>query len=218
MIRPTANNVLILPDKDISGAQGLSRNKWTYAVTGTVVAVPERLMCFHKEVAGLKGGGIHPSQLLRAGDMAQNSLDVDTECEISVGDKVFFPYLCQNETPVVINGTSHLMINYGALICKDDLYPLNSYLIVKMNELDPEYFSYKDMNDYGMAEVVSAGKLWKDRSGDTGDPGVSEGDTVMFERNRCVRLEADEFQTLNVGAQSSFFRVKRQDIVMYSKY
>lgn len=214
---PTANKVLILPDNDISGAQGLSRNKWTYAVTGTVIAAPERLLCFHDEVNSLKENGFHPDNLFRAGDMAQNSLDVDTDCEISEGDRVFFPYHCQNEEPVVINGTHHLLIDYGLLICKKNLYPLNSYLIVRMDELEAGYFNYRDVNDYGMAEVVSAGKLWKDREGDTGDPGISEGDKVVFEKNRCVRLEADEFQTLNEGFQSSYFRVKRQDVVMYSK-
>ena len=214
---PTANRVLILPDNDILGAQGLSRNKWTYAVTGTVVAVPERLLCFHDEVNRLKENGFHPDNLFRAGDMAQNSLDVATDCEISEGDKVFFPYHCQNEESVVVNGVPHLLINYGLLICKGDLCPLNSYLIVKMDELEADYFNYRDVNDYGMAEVVSAGGLWKDREGDTGDPEISEGGKVVFEKNKCVRLEADEFQTLNKGSQSSYFRVKRQDVVMYSK-
>lgn len=208
------NKVLIRPDDDHSGVQGLARDKWTYAVRGTVVAVPETMLCFHEKVNGIKKNGIHPDMLYRAQEMAQNSLGVGTECEISEGDRVFFPYHWQNEAPVMVDGNPHLLMPYDALICTEALYPLNSYLIVKMDELDADYFYYGDMNDYGMAEVVSSGKLWKDVNGDTGDPEISEGDHVMFERNTCVRLEANEFNTLNEGGHSSYFRVKRQNILM----
>lgn len=208
------NNILVKPDDDLSGIQGLKRGKWTYAVKGTVAAVPDNLICFHKEVAKMKEGGIHPSQLFRAGDMAQNSTDVYSYCELKVGDRVFFPYLCQNEEPVLIDGVPHLLIKYDQIICREDLYPLNSYLIVRMSELESEYFEYKDVNDYGMAEVVSAGKLLEDRNGDTGDPSIVPGDFVIFEKNTCVRLEADALKTLNEDSQSSFFRVKRQNILM----
>lgn len=212
LILPLVNKLLIKPDPDITGANSLVRDKWTYSVTGTVAYAPTRLYCFYDQVRAAKPD-INPAELFKIGTMAQESMATDTNLEVKAGDRVFFSYLCQNEKRVTIEGEEFLLVRYDALICKiDPLYPLNGYLIVRMDEVEDRYGFFKDVNNYGMAEVVATGEVVSDIYGNAGDPSIKVGDMVIFEKNRCVRLEVDEYKTLNDGNQSSLFRVMRKHI------
>lgn len=216
---PLLNNVLIKPDKNLKEVIRLQRNVWSYAMTGTVIGVPRHGATnhLHDFVKNLRKNRFHVPQLQRVREITAACLDTDTEIEVIPGDRVFFSYLCQNEEGLHLDDVRHLIVNYDALVCKEDLTPLNGYVILNMDEKEERFFRWADPNTYTSAKVVSTGSNPADWYGKSGDPKIKKDMRVFFNKGKCVRLEVNEFNTLNPGSHSSFFRIKWKDILAYEK-
>lgn len=216
MLKPINNHILIRPDEEIESALANSGDgRWTLAVTGTIVAVPDRLHYYGDELkdSRKKQGFYHPEELYRMRQWIKSSTEVETGLEVKPGDRVFFSYLVQNKKKI----DGNILCHYDSLICnRDTLYPFNGYLLVKMEEISENGFGvFKDQNKYGFAEVAHAGKCVRHRDEGVDDPGITVGSKIVFEKKKYVRLEVDQFQTTNEGGQSSLFRVRRKDVVTF---
>lgn len=205
-MRPTNNRVIIRPDA-IKATLDLIDNKWTAPIMGTVIAVPDRLYCHIDKVEAIRqkyGQNVPEPFLNHFRMLAQTSVPTDTGLEVKPGDKVYFSWLVNYRCMVGEN----LVVPYDTLIARGDLYPLNGYVLIKMDE--EEFFV--DANTYESGEVVSVGKPCKFLESGTGHQDIQPGDKVTFDRKSVVRLEVDEFSELNPDGQSSLFRIKRKDI------
>lgn len=216
MSRPINNHVLIRADSEIESAlPNAGDGRWTLAVTGTIVAVPERLHYYGDELQNSrkKSPNYHPEELYRMRQWVKSSTEVETDLEVRPGDRVFFSYLVQNKKKI----DGNILCHYDSLICNaDTLWPFNGYLLVKMEEIPENAFGiYKDANRYGHGEVVHAGKCVRHRDEGADDPGIVVGSKIVFEKKKYVRLEVDQFKTTNEGGQSSLFRVRRKDVLTY---
>lgn len=212
-MRLVNNKVLIRPDGDIaSSMEVVGDRRWSVSVTGTVIKLPNIVMDdgFLENSRKTYKRSYPPHILHRMRGAVKSTVEVKPVVELKEGDKVFFSYLIHNRDGAFVDG--NIVCHYDSLICKvDPIVPLNGYLLVKMDEAE---WWKKDINRYGEATVMFAGPCTEYREGGFDDPNVTVGSRVLFEKNSCVRLEVDVFNTLNDG-QSSLFRVRRKNILAH---
>lgn len=213
---PLNNNYLVRPDAGVGASiEAVGDDRWHLPIKGIVVAIPDRINSDWKYLhwARKRYNKSYPGAVLaKMRHIVGSTTEVNPILSVNVGDRVMFSF-------IVHRNTSHegheglLLVHSDELICKiDPVQPLNGYLLVRMDEND----GLKDRNNYGTATVVYAAPCAEYRDGGVDDDRIVPGSKVAFLRSSCVRMEANEFNTLNPGGFSSLFRVRRKDVLSFS--
>lgn len=139
MLHPSHNYVLIRPDAHhVAGTHGLVIEDdfdpvYDYGVTGTVVAVCDKLLYHGDKVRAMKKRVLTANEEMEMYALQRSGVTFDAPIEVKVGDRVAFPYLYH----VADSATSDyehseeglLLIDYEVLVARidegGDLYPLN---------------------------------------------------------------------------------------------
>jgi len=204
--------VVIRPDADYIDKDGIvvdfSMREAT--VRGAVVSFTDT-PCSWKKVQDLMDKGGYVRQM-RAAWLRSRSVEFDAPFDIKIGDRVFFSYLsrfCETYN-------NHWIVDNDMLICKDDMTPLNGYVLFEVDEhKDDSWFMFynEDKNNYGQGTVKHVGAKinYLDSTIKSDLLEVSVGDRIVYNKKSAVRLEDDLFNT-TTKRQSSLFRIHRKDI------
>lgn len=227
----TANYVLVLPDENFSERNGLKiadsfEPAKHYSVRGKVVEVPNRLVYGGDFLKKNKIG-----RNLSLGPMTDiyqklflDSLEWDTDMELSVGDDVFFKYnmhmLCYDHNLIVRrNGRDHYLIRYDYLYMANESKMLNGWVLVEpVKWTDEELVTEngtrritKKTNKLGVGIVKCVGSKNRDYLNyDKADADVSVGDKIFFRHSKSVPIEYKFHKTFEFG---NCFRMQRKDIL-----
>lgn len=114
-----------------------------YAITGTVLAIPEQLTYRGRSVDELRkrtGSNFTTDEIKELQELVKESMEIDVEQELRVGDKVWFEYIAQlnGETQklkveIEGHGTCLLMRYDKIFLYERDLkiFPINGWIFIK---------------------------------------------------------------------------------------
>lgn len=206
------NYVMVKPDVDIRcDRSGLVRNDFVdahlgKAVTGTVVAICSDTIFMKNDVDADV-------------DIVQESLEFDVDVEVRPGDRVLFRYMATIDADQQFDG--YYIMRYDDLFARIEvgwLYPLNGMVFLRVGAderkvsgmlADPSYTGASQTMGY----VVSEGRPVR-RYRDYDDVDFSQslvGKTVIYGKNRAIRIEADDFAKFT-KSEYSLYRLHRKSI------
>ena len=206
------NYVMVKPDVDIRcDRNGLVRNDFVdahlgKAVTGTVVAVCKNAFFLKNEDDADQ-------------DLVQESLEYDVDVEVRPGDRVLFRYMATIDADQQFDG--HYIMRYDALFCRIEtgwLHPLNGMIFLSVDAdqrkvgcmmANPSYIGAAQT----IGKVVHEGmpvRRYRDYD-DVDFDGSLVGKTVIYSKNRAIRIEADDFAQFTNG-EYSLYRLHRRHV------
>lgn len=215
MLTGRSNFVIIRPDEDNHTVNGImldtdERKYFHASVSGTVVAVPEKLIYYGRQAHKIRRKGRIRSRTdqIKLGHYNQYGTSFDVPVEVKVGDKVMFKHMS-------IHGSDfsgeNIPVLYDMLILKYDdetVYPLNGYILVEPVRMD--YMGEEvEMKGYGtVAHVGCKVAHYKDypkcKDGD-----VNVGDFIMFHRTYSIQVETELHQKLD----KRYFYLHRRNVL-----
>lgn len=234
----TNNHVLILPepnftkDGDFELIDVFEPAKH-FSVRGTVVAVPEELNYFGKEVAELMKD--HKRNLTAIQEYTRWSMEWDTPLEISVGNEVYFQYMNRIASVEDNKVLGHdelgeqglLFIEYNDLymaMSGEDSWMLNGFIFVEAIEYTLEeikelgggvFIDTPTLEKPGMGIVRKIGSMnGSYLDGSVEGPKISVGTKVLFRHSNAVPVEYKYHKEINDG-KYAYYRMQRKDILAY---
>lgn len=237
-IKIKTNYVLIKPDADhekLSNGLYIGSTKETearhYAITGTVLIVPDRLVYRGKEAKNLRaktGGHMDEFDAKDLISILNGSMRHETDMEIEVGDKVYFDYIAQfnaNTEGKSIQVEGHgecILMEYSMLSAVqkgEEFIPINGYIWIRMiqdtHDLGNDIIipDTVDTTVPGIATVVKVGKPIKEylsaKHSDQGLIGLTAGQTIMFYDAVKTPLEYALHET---DEMKGLYKIMRKDI------
>lgn len=234
------NFVLVLPDAPPTETRdGLKAKGDVYeegkhvSVTGTVLAVPDNLLYFGRELASfaLKYKHFPPPIQYKASLYAKNSIQWETEQQLKVGDRVHFNYIVHyaslrdGMTISTPQGLAYLVSYDMIYVAQRDETPhfmLNGFLAIKPISVKSMVFydeigvrhRHKSNKVEGKGLVYLAGvpnKHYLYDSKKSDDPSINVGDIVHFRANKKLVFEYENYQTTEI---SGCYRLHRKDIFL----
>lgn len=200
------NNYVLIKSEDYKRFNDIELNlhfksrQRNFGNLGTVLEVPNRLICNGKEVRKLlrhrTEKNIEKSRLL-----TQKSINHDTPIEVKKGDIVAFSGISKIR-PFLVEGK-------GLLVRYDELFynvtqnkALNNYVVFRHKEKDREEEAFDnffvvndDLNNYGEGIVVSASCLGGRLDCDYPPIDIKEGQTVLLDKRLDFGLATDHLNT-----------------------
>ena len=206
--------MVISPDEDNHTVGGLmldtdERRYHHLAVSGTVIAVPDKLIYHGREADTIRRKGRIRSRRdqIKLGHYNQYGTAFDVPVEIRLGDKVMYKHLAVEGAPV--KGVN-VPIPYEMLILKfgGEIYPLNGHVLVE--PFEKEVFGEpKELKGYGtVAHLGCKVKHYRDYPS-CKDGDVSVGDFIMFHKSYTVPVEIELHRKLD----KRYFYIHRRNIL-----
>jgi len=229
----TDNYVLVYPDEDYTKHGGFEisdafdpARRW--AVTGKVLAIPNRLCFYEKVVRDFEG---HIGKFDAMTEFIQKSVhysvEFKQELKMSVGDSVVFSYIAHADDVLIDVGMERLAL----LIKYDMLYFVNESLINGWVFVEPTELVQQDLQEkfkgldcilkdetkpgFGIVRKMAEPTKyilgqWVD------DKNIQVGDMVFFRNTNNVPIEWNTHKTLNEG-KYAFYKMQRKDILAVIK-
>jgi co-chaperonin GroES (HSP10) len=210
-----SNFVIIEPDEDNYSVNGLmidtdERKYYHASVSGTVVAVPEKLIYYGREAQDIRHKGRIRSRTdqIKLGHYNQYGTSFDVPVEVKVGDKVMFKHMSIAGSDFM--GTK-IPVLYDMLILRysdNEVYPLNGYILVE--PIEREIIGETvEMKGYGtIAHLGCKVGHYKDyprfKDGD-----VNVGDFIMFHRSYSIQVETELHRKLD----KRYFYLHRRNVL-----
>lgn len=173
---------------------------------GLVVSVPSELRYKGREAAKLRGTKLRGNLTAkRLAEVNAETVDLDVEMEVEVGDIVYFPFTALSEAErkgIVIEGG--YLLRYDDLILSkrgDEIIPLNGNALVIPSEKEEEDFEvFRDTYRTMKGTIAHLGSLVKHYfyyPEHIDEDDVSVGDEVYFRRTYGVPVETEIYRTLD---------------------
>jgi co-chaperonin GroES (HSP10) len=169
------------------------------SISGTVLMLPKEKWFFSNKADGGEGDEFNA--------MVRNSLEFDANCDIKVGDKVFFDYReqidCETERRLVRTADYGLCVLvrldrlYGVYE-NDDLRPVNGYVFFLRDQLPDKLelsngiLLSRNHNKYGLntGTVLAADAPVRQHLENEEEPNIelAQGDRIQLMKNRGFRI------------------------------
>ncbi len=240
------NLVLIKPDEDYTetssglNVKGVKEDRSKrqqntlarhYAITGTVITVPNKLLFRgdqHARVLAATGGVYNDFSLKDLTDVVNGSMEYDVEMELKVGDKIWFDYGCHYNANVEkkildIEGVGKCyLIDYEAIFLRERSgikTPVNGWIWIKKIDAiqsSPSGLivtSKKSKHLKDIAEVVKIGspikKYLSTLHKDFPEP-ICEGQRIVYHEKLSTPIEYVIHKTEGL---EGLYKIKRKDII-----
>lgn len=218
------NKVLIRPDamedvvNDLSFA-AVENVQHRWVVTGTVVAIPPRLL--FTPPSKIKSR----YNIEKAKRCYHYSEYYNEPIQVRPGDRVIFDFTVHYD-PICLGEC--ILVPYSAIVARttpDNYSPINGNLLVSIIEREEvetlsngAFIINEDPKRYGVARVIAAPNVLPVYFGSEhpGDARIKQGDIVIYDKRNAVRLQLDEFNTLNAG-QAPIFKLQLNDAMAWIK-
>ena len=212
--------VLIRPNEPLEKIGGLSfvtdKPQFLYSNFAKVIKAPKKVVCPIDLHLAFKEANFKGSDVATLLYHVSNEFDCDVEVED--GDMVICSYSMNFKQ--YKNG-EYSVLPYDQILGKvtdDGIIGCNGYLFIELPEkrrFDGMMWN-KDLNQYGQGYVISDTKpvrSMKDHPHlDLSVFDFPKGSYVGFEQKNTMKLEKDEYNTMNRGKQSSIFVIHGRHI------